>query len=104
MSFGGYYIVSYNRVYLPRKRLTMQKVSLQNEAPARTKPELSMSKMREAIEKNLLNGSATMDVQGIPEKEVEESLRHLLDRIRYTGAIDYVCADGVLILEKRAVA
>lgn len=95
---------SEKKVYLPRKRLTMQKVSLQNEAPVRTNPELSMPKLREVIEKTLLNGSATMDVQGIPGKEVEESLRHLLDRIRYTGAIDYVCADGVLILEKRAVA
>lgn len=97
------------KIYQPRLRQAKQTVSTntdkkQASVPVQTKPELSMPKMREAIEETLVNGSATMDVSGIPEKEVEESLRHLLDRIRYTGAIDYVCADGVLILEKRAVA
>ena len=72
---------------MPWKRPTKHRAY--GKMPVQTKPELSMPKM---------------DVAGIPEKEVEESLRHLLDRIRYTGAIDYVCADGVLILEKRAVA
>ena len=93
---------SEKRVYMPWKRPT--KYRAYGKMPVQTKPELSMPKMREAIEETLLKGSATMDVAGIPEKEVEESLRHLLDRIRYTGAVDYVCADGVLILEKRAVA
>lgn len=93
---------SEKRVYMPWKRPTKHRAY--GKMPVQTKPELSMPKMREAIEETLLKGSATMDVAGIPEKEVEESLRHLLDRIRYTGAVDYVCADGVLILEKRAVA
>ena len=93
---------SEKRVYMPWKRPTKHRAY--GKMPVQTKPELSMPKMREVIEETLLKGSATMDVAGITEKEVEDSLRHLLDRIRYTGAIDYVCADGVLILEKRAVA
>ena len=93
---------SEKRVYMSWKRPTKHRAY--GKMPVQTKSELSMPKMREAIEETLLKGSATMDVTGIPEKEVEESLRHLLDRIRYTGAVDYVCADGVLILEKRAVA